>query len=66
VKVDALPSYNIGDTVNVTFYTGNPRNDYRDEDTFLTVERSVGPLRRLFLYPCIHSYSFDTQVDNGK
>ncbi len=36
---DAKPSYKIGETVEVVFYTGSPRNNFKTEDTFLTVEK---------------------------
>lgn len=38
---DANSSYNKGDTVEVVFWTGHPRNDLRTEDTFLQVQQSV-------------------------
>ncbi|XP_077987550.1 putative neutral ceramidase C [Glandiceps talaboti] len=37
---DALPTYEWGDRVNVTFQAGNPRNDLKLEDTYLEVQRS--------------------------
>lgn len=32
-------TYSIGDTVNVSFWSGNPRNDRKNGSTFLTVEK---------------------------
>jgi neutral ceramidase len=42
VYQDVSPSYKRGSTATVTFYGGNPRSDYRTQQTFLTVERQVG------------------------
>lgn len=39
VITDAKPQYRTGEMVTVEFWTGNPRNDLRIGDTFLTVER---------------------------
>jgi neutral ceramidase len=36
---DAKPSYKRGETVEVVFYTGSPRNNFKTQDTFLTVEK---------------------------
>lgn len=49
VVIDAQPSYRIGDNVTVRFVTGNPRNNYHDEGTFLTVERLDGPSYFVFM-----------------
>jgi len=38
VNQDALKSYSAGTQVKVSFWGGDPRNDYRTQDTFLTVE----------------------------
>ena len=39
-KVHTPPksSYTIGETAEVIFYSGNPRNNYHTQGTFLTVE----------------------------
>lgn len=39
VQTDAKPSYTAGQTVNVTFWGGNLRNDFLDGDSFMTVDR---------------------------
>jgi len=41
VKQDVDPLYQSGDTVSVVFYSGHPRNNYRDKSTFLTVEQKL-------------------------
>eukprot|EP01120_Amphizonella_sp_Union-15-10_P011536 TRINITY_DN4913_c0_g1_i6.p1 TRINITY_DN4913_c0_g1~~TRINITY_DN4913_c0_g1_i6.p1 ORF type:complete len:353 (+),score=80.34 TRINITY_DN4913_c0_g1_i6:178-1236(+) len=38
VVVQPLAKYAVGDLVTVVFVSANPRNDFRTEDTFLTVE----------------------------
>ncbi len=38
---DARERYAPGDRIEVRFWTGNPVNDYRRTDRFLTVERLV-------------------------
>jgi len=39
VDKDVLPSYSLNSTVTVSFWGANPRNDFRTQDTFLTVEQ---------------------------
>jgi len=39
VETDVQPTYSRNDTVTVVFWGANPRNDYRTQDTFLTVEK---------------------------
>ncbi|XP_077987549.1 putative neutral ceramidase C [Glandiceps talaboti] len=39
--IDAEASYLAGERVSVTFQSGNPRNDYKMEGTYLEVERST-------------------------
>jgi neutral ceramidase len=41
VLIDAKNSYSPGSRVIVTFVSGNPRNDLKDESTFLAVEKFV-------------------------
>jgi neutral ceramidase len=41
IQTPALDSYQIGEQVSVTFYGGNPRNDFRTQDTYLTVQLEV-------------------------
>lgn len=38
VYQDAYTSYTVGDTVSVTFWGGNPQNDYFTQDSYLTVD----------------------------
>jgi len=38
---DVAKSYKIGSQVFVTFYSANPRNNYRVQDTFLKVEKKL-------------------------
>jgi neutral ceramidase len=42
VREDAQPAYKLGERVDVTFQSANPRNNLRTQDTFLTVERQDG------------------------
>jgi len=42
VDTDVQSSYHTGDTVEVVFWGANPRNDYRTQSTFLTVNQWVG------------------------
>lgn len=39
VKSDVNSSYRRGETVSVIFWSANPRNNMRIQDTFLTVEK---------------------------
>jgi len=39
IETDVNPSYTPGEVVQVVFWGANPRNDFRIEDTFLTVEQ---------------------------
>ncbi|KAI9591850.1 Neutral/alkaline nonlysosomal ceramidase [Syncephalis fuscata] len=39
VNVDVKPSYNRGNTVSVTFWTGHPRNNLLLEESYISVER---------------------------
>lgn len=39
VRKDALPSYQRGQKVVVSFWAGHPKNDFRTEGTFLNVQR---------------------------
>jgi len=41
VLTDVNKSYKVGSLVSVTFYSASPRNNYRIQDTFLTVEQKV-------------------------
>jgi len=41
VDTDVNPSYSVGDIVTVSFWGASPRNDFRTQDTFLTVEQQV-------------------------
>eukprot|EP01125_Pyxidicula_operculata_P011238 TRINITY_DN3677_c0_g1_i1.p1 TRINITY_DN3677_c0_g1~~TRINITY_DN3677_c0_g1_i1.p1 ORF type:complete len:543 (+),score=145.29 TRINITY_DN3677_c0_g1_i1:540-2168(+) len=38
IITDVNPTYTRGQTASVTFYSANPRNNFRTQDTFLTVE----------------------------
>jgi neutral ceramidase len=42
VRKDAQSAYKVGERVDVTFQSANPRNNLRTQDTFLTVERQDG------------------------
>jgi len=42
VATDADASYGVGDTVEVVFWGANPRNDFRTQESFLTVEQFDG------------------------
>jgi neutral ceramidase len=42
VHCDAKAAYRSGQTVEVTFWAGHPRNDLRIQDTYLRVERRTG------------------------
>jgi len=41
VETDVFLSYARGSLVQVSFWGGNPRNDFRIQDTFLTVEKKI-------------------------
>jgi neutral ceramidase len=42
IDVDVKSSYHLNETVKVSFWGANPRNDFRTQSTFLTVERKNG------------------------
>jgi neutral ceramidase len=42
VKGDTAPNYSIGDTVMVVFWGGNPKNSFRNLDSFLEVQQKLG------------------------
>jgi neutral ceramidase len=42
ISKDANASYARGDTVEVTFWSGHPKNDYQNQGTFLVVETVKG------------------------
>ncbi len=44
VYADARPSYQRGETVRVTFWSGHPKNNPRPQGTFLRVQRRAGLL----------------------
>lgn len=39
---DVNPSYKTGDTVNVTFWSGHPKNDLKTQSTFLMIQKKIG------------------------
>jgi neutral ceramidase len=40
VKDDVESTYSIGDTVSIVFWGGNPKNNFRNQDSFLEVQRA--------------------------
>lgn len=42
ILTNAQPAYSKGQTVRVVFWGGHPRNDFKIQDTYLTVERRSG------------------------
>jgi len=42
VKVDTESTYSIGDMVTVVFWGGNPKNNFRNQDSFLEVQKISG------------------------
>jgi len=43
VQTDVQPSYQLGDTVSVVFWGGNPRNNFMTGSSYLTVEQQTSP-----------------------
>eukprot|EP01119_Soliformovum_irregulare_P003951 TRINITY_DN14980_c0_g1_i1.p1 TRINITY_DN14980_c0_g1~~TRINITY_DN14980_c0_g1_i1.p1 ORF type:complete len:704 (-),score=205.22 TRINITY_DN14980_c0_g1_i1:76-2187(-) len=41
IYTDVDSAYKVGDVVSVVFYGANPRNDFKTQSTYLTVERMV-------------------------
>jgi neutral ceramidase len=57
VKDDAELSYASGDTVTVVFWGGNPKNNFRDQDSFLEVQKQSGDA----WIPVAHDWDHETR-----
>ncbi len=57
IKKDADSSYSIGDTVKVVFWGGNPRNNFRNQDSFLEVQKKSGGA----WVPVAHDWDHETR-----